>query len=145
VPGRTRSRNVMISLRVEHATASAIQALARGRRKAVSELAREALRRYVTEEARDASKSELVSSSPGLPGTGRSRRGMKSLAKLLRAARDEAPEGDVVVRVHLFGIDHAGDLEGVNLGKLVVEAGVPRPYATEIRKGMRLADYVVRK
>ena len=31
---------------------------------------------------------------------------------------------------------------GVNLRVLVELAGVPKPYMTEIRKGMRLADYV---
>jgi hypothetical protein len=67
------------------------------------------------------------------------------LSKKLRDARDHAPEGDVVVRIHLFGIDHADELQGINLAELVESAGVPRPYATEIRKGMRLSEYVTRK
>lgn len=69
----------------------------------------------------------------------------RDLSRLLREAWQQAPEGDVVVRVHLFGIDHARDLDGVNLRDLVAAAGIPRPYATEVRKGMRLADYVIRK
>jgi hypothetical protein len=67
------------------------------------------------------------------------------LATLLREAREHAPEGEVVVRIHLFGIQYAHELDGVNLRGLVKTAGIPTPYATEIRKGMRLADYVTLK
>ena len=67
------------------------------------------------------------------------------LVRDLREAREQAPEGDVVVRIHLFGIRHARALAGVNLRVLVQLAGVPKPYMTEIRKGMRLADYVTVK
>jgi hypothetical protein len=75
----------------------------------------------------------------------RNKKLISDLARLLRDARDQAPDGDVVVRIHLFGIDHAEQLQGVNLNELVAAAGVPKPYATEIRKGMRLAEYVTRK
>ena len=44
--------------------------------------------------------------------------------------------------IHLFGIRHADALWEVDLPELVAAAGVPKPYATEIRKGMRLAEYV---
>jgi len=33
----------------------------------------------------------------------------------------------------------------VNLRELVSAAKIPKPYATEIRKGMRLADHVTLK
>lgn len=65
-----------------------------------------------------------------------------NLVRLLRQAWAQAPEGDVVVRIHLYGIRHAAALEGVNLKALVESAEIPAPYATEIRKGMRLADWV---
>lgn len=68
-----------------------------------------------------------------------------NLVRLLREARNQAPPGNIVVRIHLFGIQHADDLSGVDLGELVAAAGIPKPYATEIRKGMRLADYVTLK
>jgi hypothetical protein len=64
------------------------------------------------------------------------------LSATLHEAWAQAPEGNVVVRIHLFGIEHAKALESVNLRVLVSKAGIPKPYATEIRKGMRLADYV---
>lgn len=64
------------------------------------------------------------------------------LVRALHDAWSQAPEGDIVVRVHLFGIENAEALTGVNLKDLVADAEIPAPYATEIRKGMRLADYV---
>jgi len=66
----------------------------------------------------------------------------RDLSRVLREAWEQAPKGDVVVRVHLFGIENAEALQGVNLRALVELAGIPKPYATEIHKGMRLADYV---
>ncbi len=70
---------------------------------------------------------------------------VRDLSSALREAWADAPEGDVVVRIHLFGIRHAEALAGTNLGALVRSAGIPGPYTTEIRKGMRLADYVTLK
>lgn len=68
----------------------------------------------------------------------------RDLSRLLREAWADAREGDIVVRIHLFGIDHADELGGVDLKALAGLAGIPTTYATEIRKGMRLADYVKR-
>jgi len=69
----------------------------------------------------------------------------QDLERTLREAWSQAPDGDVVVRIHLFGIRHAAALQGINLGALVDAAKIPKPYATEIRKGMRLAEYVTLK
>ena len=66
----------------------------------------------------------------------------RDLSRVLREAWEQAPDGDVVVRIHLFGIEHAEALGDVSLRDLVESAGIPKPYATEIRKGMRLADFV---
>jgi hypothetical protein len=44
------------------------------------------------------------------------------LARGLHDAWAQAPEGDVVVRVRLFGIAHAEALEGVSLAELVAQA-----------------------
>jgi hypothetical protein len=60
----------------------------------------------------------------------------------LREAWEQAPEGEIVVRIHLFGIRHAAELQNVNLQALVLAAGIPKPYSTEVRKGMRLAEWV---
>jgi hypothetical protein len=69
----------------------------------------------------------------------------RDLSGVLRDAWAKAPQGDIVVRIHLFGIKYARELQGVDLRGLVDAAGIPKPYATEIRKGMRLADYVTLK
>ena len=69
----------------------------------------------------------------------------RDLSRLLHEAWAQAPEGDIVVRIHLFGIVNAAELEGVDLKALAANAGVPVTYATEIRKGMRLADWVLLK
>ena len=42
----------------------------------------------------------------------------RDLSRLLHEAWADAPEGDIVVRIHLFGIDHAKGLERVNLKAL---------------------------
>jgi 5-methylcytosine-specific restriction protein B len=68
-----------------------------------------------------------------------------NLTRLLYEAWSEAPEGSVVLRIHLFGIKYAEDLRGMSLALLVDEAKVPGPYATEIRKAMRLSEYVTLK
>lgn len=62
----------------------------------------------------------------------------QELVRALREAREQAPDGDVVVRIHLFGIRHASRLDGVDLKALARAAGVPETYATEIRKGVTL-------
>jgi 5-methylcytosine-specific restriction protein B len=67
------------------------------------------------------------------------------LATALRDARAQAPEGKVVVRIHLFGIRYAEQLRGVDVKALCARADVPLTYATEINKAMRLADYVTIK
>ena len=64
------------------------------------------------------------------------------LATTLKNAIDRAPEGEIVVSIHLFGIRHARELESVSLRELVEAAHVHKSYATEIRKGMKLAEYV---
>jgi hypothetical protein len=52
------------------------------------------------------------------------------------------PKGDHVVTIHLFGIEHAPRLQGVNLKDLTARAGVKESFHTELRKGMRLAKFV---
>ena len=69
----------------------------------------------------------------------------RDLSALLKEAWEQAPEGEVVVRIHLFGLDYVDELQDVKLPELVAAAGIPKPYATEIRKGMRLAEFVARK
>jgi len=53
-----------------------------------------------------------------------------------------AVDGMTVVTIHLFGIEFAKELEGHNLKNICVGADVPTSYGTELRKGMRLAEFV---
>ena len=68
--------------------------------------------------------------------------------ELVRALRDAvlgAEEGNKVVAIHLFGIRYAAALDGRNLTELAAGAGLEKSWVTEIRKGVRLAEYVTLK
>ncbi|WP_323035497.1 hypothetical protein [Pararhodobacter sp.] len=52
-----------------------------------------------------------------------------------------AANGMKAVTIHLFGIEFAAGLEGHNLPEICAGAGVPTSYGTELRKGMRLAEF----
>jgi hypothetical protein len=70
---------------------------------------------------------------------------MRELADELRRTCENAPKGDKVVSIHLFGIRHAKVLDGMNLHDLADRAGIGRSFGTELRKGVRLADHVLIK
>ena len=67
------------------------------------------------------------------------------LAQTLRAAISRAPKGHKAVTIHMFGIDHADELHGIDLYELAREAGESENWGTEIGKGVKLAEYVRRK
>lgn len=71
--------------------------------------------------------------------------GKTDLAEALRSAVHRAPSGHKAVTFHLFGIDHAPELNGIDLSEMAVEAGESRNWGTEIAKGVKLAQYVRRK
>lgn len=66
----------------------------------------------------------------------------ENLVRELRDACARAPSGDKVVTIHLFGIRHASELDGLNLQELAERAGIGKSFGTEIRKGVRLAEFV---
>ncbi|UXX84662.1 HTH-like domain-containing protein [Roseovarius pelagicus] len=53
-----------------------------------------------------------------------------------------ATDGATVVTIDLVGIEYADALQGHNLKEICAGADVPTSYGTEIRKGMRLAEFV---
>jgi len=55
-----------------------------------------------------------------------------------------APDGDHVVMIHLFGIKYAREIAaaGVACKTIAIAAGINESYGTEIRKALRLAEYV---
>jgi 5-methylcytosine-specific restriction protein B len=67
---------------------------------------------------------------------------MTNLVEELRLALIAAPKGDRVVSIHLFGIRHAKRLRGANLRELAERAGIGPSFGTELRKGVRLAEFV---
>lgn len=69
----------------------------------------------------------------------------EQLVRELRDAVLGAEEGNKVVAIHIFGIRHAEALSGRNLTEIAEKAGLGKSWATEIRKGVRLADHVALK
>lgn len=69
------------------------------------------------------------------------------LGNILKEMYSNAPKGDQVAHIHLFGIKFADVLENQRLSKkeILNNAGLPESYQTEISKGIRLAKYVIIK
>ena len=58
-----------------------------------------------------------------------------------------APNGDAVAMIHLFGIKYADEIKQNNYSKkdIIKRAGLPKSYDTELNKGVKLAEYVIPK
>ena len=69
----------------------------------------------------------------------------QKLGEKLRAEYDAAPPKMKALTMHMFGIRYAQSLEGVSVSDVVEFSGLPNSYATEVRKGIRLSEYVVLK
>lgn len=67
---------------------------------------------------------------------------MADLIEKFSEALRAASKGNRVVTIHLFGIAHAEELRGVNLSEFAERAGAGASFGTELRKGMRLAEFV---
>lgn len=64
-------------------------------------------------------------------------------AKLLAKDYQEAlARREQALSIHLFGIKHAPEIDGMSLKELAIRAQIPVTYATELRKGISLARYV---
>lgn len=66
----------------------------------------------------------------------------EQLSKIFAQRYHSAAPGMTVVTIHLFGIEFAQALEGHPLKEICAAADVPVSYGTELRKGMRLAEFV---
>lgn len=66
-------------------------------------------------------------------------------AQILRQMYYNAPRGEQVAHIHLFGIRYADQLEGLTNPEIVRRAGLNDSYHSEVAKGRRLAKYVVVK
>lgn len=67
-----------------------------------------------------------------------------TLGRILREIYESAPTGDKVANIHLFGIYYSDKIENEKLNKkeILIAAGLPASYHTEMSKGMRLKQYV---
>ena len=66
---------------------------------------------------------------------------VEEAAAILECVYKNAPDREIAVRIHLFGIKYADDLHSLSIREVVELAGVP-DYVTEIGKGRNLARYV---
>lgn len=70
---------------------------------------------------------------------------ISELSKEFSKRYHSAGDGLVVVTIHLFSIEFSSELDGVNLKEFCALANVPSSYGTELRKGMRLSEFVTLK
>lgn len=54
----------------------------------------------------------------------------------------KAETKEKAVSIHLFGIKYADQIREMSAKEIVVGAGLPESYKTEIRKGINLTKYV---
>ena len=67
---------------------------------------------------------------------------LQQLADELCRMYENAPRGEQVMMIHLFGIKYATELGGQSVAAVVDEAGLSHTYVTEVNKGRNLARYV---
>ena len=67
-------------------------------------------------------------------------------SQILAQMYKDAPPKEKALSIHLFSIKYADQIRDMSAKDIVVGAGLPESYKTEIRKGINLAKYVeVRK
>lgn len=71
----------------------------------------------------------------------------QDLAKKLYNMYTNAPSGDQVAHIHLFGIMYADFINRnhYKISELVALSGINQSYSTEVSKGIKLSKYVVAK
>jgi len=69
---------------------------------------------------------------------------LQELGGKLNEMYTNAPYGDSVAMIHLFGIIYAAEIEKCPFSKkdIANAAGIATSYGTEISKGVKLAKYV---
>ena len=64
--------------------------------------------------------------------------------QLLGEAYENAPFGEKMLSIHLFGIQHANELEEMNLSRIAREA-TGKELGVDLGYGVKLAEHVVLK
>ncbi len=69
---------------------------------------------------------------------------IKQLSSELSKGYNNAPKGRMVTMVHLFAIKFASEINNseYTVEDIVTASTVPNSYGIEVRKGIRLAEYV---
>jgi hypothetical protein len=72
---------------------------------------------------------------------------LNELGSKLREMYNNAPKGDAVAMIHLFGIKYASQINEGKISKrdIIKQSGLPKSFITELTKGVKLAAYVIQK
>ncbi len=72
---------------------------------------------------------------------------LKELGEKLSDMYHNAPSGDKVAMIHLFGIKYADEINQSKISNkdIALKANIPESYKAEISKGVKLAKYVKEK
>jgi hypothetical protein len=72
---------------------------------------------------------------------------LNELGTKLSQMYNNAPKGDAVAMIHLFGIKFANEIKQSEYSKkdIIKQSGISTSYLTELNKGVKLAKYVVPK
>lgn len=72
---------------------------------------------------------------------------LNELGEALSNMYNNAPTGDSVAMIHLFGIRYAEQIKNIGASSKAIakSAHINESYGTEISKGIKLAKYVVSK
>ncbi|HEX8608565.1 MAG TPA: hypothetical protein VF679_08000 [Pedobacter sp.] len=66
----------------------------------------------------------------------------KELGSILKKMYTDAPRGEQVAMIHLFGIKYHNEIKLVGVKDVIRESGISSTYATEVSKAVSLAKYV---
>ncbi len=69
---------------------------------------------------------------------------LNELAKVLNEMYYNAPKGEAVSMIHLFGIKYAEEIEKLDIPKkcIIEQSKLPSSYLTELMKGIKLSKHV---
>ncbi|NJB84175.1 HTH-like domain-containing protein [Wenyingzhuangia aestuarii] len=72
---------------------------------------------------------------------------LNELGNKLSEMYNNAPKGDSVAMIHLFGIKYANEIKQSEYSKkdIIKQSGISASYLTELTKGVKLANYVISK
>jgi hypothetical protein len=72
---------------------------------------------------------------------------LNELGLKLKEMYDDAPKGDSVAMIHLFGVKYAGQIIKSKYSRkdIIKISGISPTYLTELSKGIKLSTYVIPK